>query len=74
MNVFENFFYTLNICQKLMSANYQISMSKIMTFAPLGPFFALYERAPKLSNIFKSYIFFSIFLRHIEPTCQKNMS
>ena len=59
-----------------MSANYHISMTKIMTFAPLGLFSPLLKvplNSPKMDILYhigQSYIF-SIFFCHIEPTCQK---
>ena len=57
-------------CQKLMSANYQISMTKTMTFAPLVPFLP-FMKGPLNSPTFSKVIFFPIFICHIEPTCQK---
>ena len=37
-------------CQKLMSANYNISLTKIMTICSLEALFALFERTPKLTK------------------------
>ena len=51
---------------KLISASYQISMTKIMTFIPLGPFL-LFMKAP-LDSL-KFYLF-PISFCHIETTCQ----
>ena len=41
------------ICQKLMSATYQIHMAKIMTFAPLEPFYL--QKLYFFSNFLLSY-------------------
>ena len=57
-------------CQKLMSANYHISMTKIMTFAPLGLFLPFLKgplNSPKMDILYhigQSYIFFNFLLSY----------
>ena len=43
-------------CQKLMSANYHIFMTKINDICSLGAVFAFFERAPKLTKKWTFYI------------------